>query len=165
MATEFSFDVVSRVDMQAVDDAVNTANREMANRFDFKGSQARIELDRKTNELTLLAENDLRLKSVVDLLQGRMVKRGVPLKNLNYGKIEDAEGSSLRQRIKIQQGLPKEKAKDIVSAIKEAKCKVAASIQEDQVRVSSKSKDDLQATITLLKAKDFGLDLQFSNYR
>lgn len=165
MASEFSFDVVSKVDMQGVDDAVNTTNKEIATRYDFKSSKASIQFDRKTGDLKVLAEDEMRLKIVIDLMQTRMFKRGVPLKNLDYQKIEDADGGTKRQAIKILQGLAQDKAKEVVAAIKAGGVKVTPSIQSDQVRVTSKSKDDLQAVMAMLKAKDFGVDLQFANFR
>lgn len=162
---EFSFDVVSKVEPQAVEDAVHTANKEIANRFDFKGSVSRIELDKKTLLLTLFSDDELKIKSVVDLLQGRLVKRGVPLKNLSYQKLEPAEGGTVRQKVQLQQGIPSEKAKQIAQSIKGTGKKVQSQIQADQLRVFSKSKDELQGIIAYLKSQDFGLELQFSNYR
>jgi len=165
MAQDFSFDVVSKVDLQAVEDCVHTAMKEIANRFDFKGSISRIELDKKAGTLTLHSEDDYKLNSVYDILSTRLAKRGVPLKNFERGHLEPAAGGTVRQVVKIQQGIPSEKARQLVAVIKEAKLKVQASIQGDQLRVSGKSKDELQATIALLRAKDFGLELQFTNYR
>ena len=165
MAAEFSFDIVSQVDPQAVEDAVQTANKEMANRFDFKGSISRIEWDRKDFVLTLFSDDEYRLKSVLDILQSRLVKRGVPLKNLQYEKIESAEKGTVRQNVKIQQGLPSEKGKEIIKAIKNSGTKAQSTLQGTQVRVSSASKDALQAVIALLRSRDFGLELQFTNYR
>lgn len=164
-AQEFSFDVVSKVDPQAVEDAVHTANKEMTNRFDFKGSVSRMELDKKALLLTLYSDDEIKLKSVVDILQGRLVKRGVPLKNLSYQKLEPAEGGTVRQKVQLQQGIPSEKAKQIAQFIKGTGKKVQAQIQGDQLRVFSKSKDELQGMMAHLKAQDFGLELQFSNYR
>jgi cyclic-di-GMP-binding protein len=165
MPQEFSFDVVSKVDLQAVDNAVNTANREISTRFDFKGSVSRIELNKKDNALTLFSDNEGKLKSVIDILQGRLVRQGISLKALDYQKLEPAEGGTVRQEAKITQGIPSEKAKEIVRAIKDAKLKVTPSIQGDQVRVTGRAKDDLQAAIALLKTGDFGVPLQFANYR
>ncbi|MBI4055611.1 MAG: YajQ family cyclic di-GMP-binding protein [Elusimicrobia bacterium] len=165
MASEFSFDVVSKVDLQAVEDSVHIANKEISTRFDFKGSISRIELDKKAGELTLFAEDEMKLKSVLDILQTRLAKRGVPLKNLSFQKIEPAEKSTVRQKVLLQQGIPTDKAKEIVKEIKSSGIKAQAAIQGDQIRVSSKSKDILQAAITSLKSKDFHLDLQFTNYR
>ncbi|MBI4395709.1 MAG: YajQ family cyclic di-GMP-binding protein [Elusimicrobia bacterium] len=165
MAQEFSFDVVSKVDVQMVDNAVNTANREIGTRFDFKGSVSRMELDKKDNKLTLFSDNEAKLKSVADILQGRLVRQGVPLQALEYGKVEPAEGGTVRQEVKIRQGIASEKAKEIVRVIKDSKIKVTPAIQGDQLRVTARAKDDLQAVIHLLKSKDFGVPLQFANYR
>ena len=165
MAQEFSFDVVSKVDLQSVDNAVNSAARELSTRFDFKGSVSRISFDRKEGVLTLNSDNEGKLKSVIDVLQGRLVKQGISLKALDFQKIEPAEGGSVRQTVKLTQGIASEKAKEIVRAIKDAKLKVQASIQSDQLRVTGRSKDDLQTAIALLKSTDFGLPLQFANYR
>ena len=165
MAQEFSFDVVSKVDLQAAEDAVNASNKEMATRFDFKGSVSRIDLDKKTGTLTIYSDDEVKLKSVVDILQGRLIKRAVSLKNLDYKAIEKAENNTIRQQVAIQQGIPSDKAKTIVQKIKESKIKVTPSIQSDQVRVTSRSKDDLQTVMTLLKSENFGLELQFTNYR
>ncbi|MBI4056784.1 MAG: YajQ family cyclic di-GMP-binding protein [Elusimicrobia bacterium] len=165
MAQDFSFDVVSKVDLQGVEDAVNTCLKEIANRFDFKGSISKLELDKKTGEITLFSDDEYKLKSVYDILQTRLVKRGAPLKNFVPGKVELATGSTVRQVVKIQQGISTEKAKEIVQVVKQSGLKVQPSIQSDQVRVVSRSKDELQQAIALLKGKDFGLELQFANYR
>ena len=165
MAQEFSFDVVSKVDLQAVDNAVNSAMREITTRFDFKGSVSRILFDRKEGKLTLYSDDQGKLKSVLDILQGRLVKQGVPLKALDFKTLESAEGGTVRQEAALVQGVVSEKAKEIVRAVKDAKIKVQASIQGEQVRVTGRSKDDLQAAIVLLKSADFGIPLQFSNYR
>ncbi len=165
MSQEFSFDVVSRVNLQEVSNAVAQASKEMVTRFDFRGSASKIEWDEKELTLTLTSDDAHKLKSVVDILESRLAKRGVAVKALDFGKIEDAAGGTVRQPIKIQQGIPSEKAKAIVKAIKDGKWKVQASIQSDQVRVAGRSKDDLQAVVALLKAEDFGLPLQFTNYR
>jgi uncharacterized protein YajQ (UPF0234 family) len=165
MAQEFSFDVVSKVDLQAVDNAVNSSMREITTRFDFKASVSRILFDRKEGKLTLFSDDEGKLKSVLDILQGRLVKQGVPLKALDFKKIEPAEGGTVRQEAPLVQGVASEKAKEIVRAVKDAKIKVQASIQGEQVRVTGRSKDDLQAAITLLRSADFGIPLQFSNYR
>ena len=165
MAQEFSFDVVSKVDLQAVDNAVNSAAREISTRFDFKGSVSGISFDRKEGLLTLNSDNEAKLKSVIDVLQGRLVKQGISLKAMDYQKLEPAEGGSIRQKIKITQGIASEKAKEIVRAVKDAKLKVQASIQGDQLRITGRSKDDLQTAIVLMKSTDFGLPLQFANYR
>jgi hypothetical protein len=165
MAQESSFDVVSRVDLQEVSNAVQQASREIATRFDFKGSVSRIDWSEKTLELTLVSDDAHKLKSVVDILETRLVKRGIAVKALEYGKVEPAAGGSVRQVVRVQQGIPTEKAKQIVRTIKDRKLKVQASIQADQVRVSGKSKDELQTAIAALKAEDFGLPLQITNYR
>jgi uncharacterized protein YajQ (UPF0234 family) len=165
VAQESSFDVVSKVDPQGVDNAVNTAMREITTRFDFKGSVSRIDFDKKENKLTLLADDEVRLKNVIDILQGRLIKQGISLKALDFQKIDPAEGGAVRQVAKLTQGVASEKAKEMVRAIKDAKLKVQASIQSDQLRVTGKSKDDLQSAIALLKSKDFGIPLQFTNYR
>ncbi|MCB4756871.1 MAG: YajQ family cyclic di-GMP-binding protein [Elusimicrobia bacterium] len=165
MADEFSFDVVSKVDLQAVDDAVNAANREISVRFDFRGSISRMEFDKKTGELALHSDDEGKLKSVVDVMQSRLAKRSVNLKSLDYQKVEASLGGKVRQVVKLIQGLSSEKAKAVVADIKSSKLKVTPSIQGDKVRVASRIKDDLQAAIQLLKQKDYGLPLQFENYR
>jgi uncharacterized protein YajQ (UPF0234 family) len=165
MASEFSFDVVSKVDMQAMDNAVNSALREITTRFDFKGSVSRLELDKKANTLTLYSDNDGKLKSVVDILQNRLIKQSISLKALDFGSVLAAEGGTVRQVAKIVQGVASEKAKEMVRAIKDAKLKVSPSIQGDQLRVTGRSKDELQEAMALLRAGDFGLALQFVNFR
>ncbi|MBI4064092.1 MAG: YajQ family cyclic di-GMP-binding protein [Elusimicrobia bacterium] len=163
--SEFSFDVVSKVDLQAVDDAINIAMKEIQNRFDFKGSVSSINLDKKTGEMTITSDDDNRLKVVHDIIKTKFIKRGVSLKNLDLGKIEPAENSSVRQKAKIIQGIATEKAKAITAAIKASGRKVNPSIMGDHVRVFSKSKDELQATMGLLRANDYGVELTFENYR
>lgn len=163
MAQEFSFDVVSKTDMQEVQNAIQQAQKELAQRFDFKGSKSSIELT--AEEIVLVSDDESKLRSVTDIVETKLVKRGVNLKALDFGKVEPAAGSTVRQHIKIVQGIESEKAKEIVKHIKDAKLKVQASIQSDQVRVTGRSKDDLQKAITLVKGKDFGLPLQFTNYR
>jgi cyclic-di-GMP-binding protein len=166
MAPTYSFDVTSNIDMPEVDNAVNQARKEIGQRFDFKGSSAAIDLDQKAATLTLTAEDNFRLESVWDVLQTRLIKRNVPVKNLTRGEIETAAGSTVRQVITLQQGIPTDAAKDIVKHLKDLKLKkVQASIQGEQVRVSSPSKDDLQGAMQALRAKDFGVALQFGNYR
>lgn len=165
MAPEFSFDVVSKVDMQAMDNAVNSALREITTRFDFKGSVSRLELDKKANTLTLYSDNDGKLKSVVDILQNRLIKQNISLKGLDFGSVLAAEGGTVRQVAKIVQGVASEKAKEMVRAIKDAKLKVSPSIQGDQLRVTGRSKDELQEAMALLRAGDFGVALQFVNFR
>jgi uncharacterized protein YajQ (UPF0234 family) len=163
MAQEFSFDVVSKTDMQEVSNAVQQAQKELAQRFDFKGSKSSIEL--KDEEIVLASDDEGKLRSVKDILESKLVKRGVALKALDYGALEQAVGGTVRQRAKIVQGIEIEKAKAVVKAIKEAKLKVQASIQSDQVRVTGRTKDDLQKAIAIVKGKDFGIPLQFTNYR
>jgi uncharacterized protein YajQ (UPF0234 family) len=165
MAQENSFDVVSKVDLQEVQNAVQQASKEIVTRFDFRGSKSKIEWNEKELALTLTSDDDHKLKSVVDILETKLVKRGVAVKSLDFQKVEPAAGSTVRQIVKIQQGIPIEKAKAIVKAIKDSKIRVQASIQSDQVRVAGKSRDDLQSVITLLRGEDFGLPLQFLNYR
>lgn len=163
MAQEFSFDVVSKTEMQEVSNAVQQAQKELAQRFDFKGSKSSIEL--AAEEIVLASDDEGKLRSVKDILESKLVKRGVSLKAMDYGTLEQAMGGTVRQRATIVQGIEIEKAKTIVKAIKEAKLKVQASIQSDQVRVTGKTKDDLQKAIALVKGKDFGIPLQFTNYR
>jgi uncharacterized protein YajQ (UPF0234 family) len=166
MAATYSFDVTSNIDMPEVDNAVNQARKEIAQRFDFKGSIAAIDLDQKANTLTLTAEDNFKLEAVWDVLQTRLIKRNVAVKNLKRGEIEHAAGSTVKQVITLQQGIPGDAAKDIVKHLKDLKLKrVQASIQGDQVRISSPSKDDLQGAMQALRAKDFGVALQFGNYR
>ncbi len=165
MPQDFSFDVVSKVELQAVDNAVNTANRELATRFDFKGSVSRLEWDKKNNAITVFSDNDFKLKSVIDVLQSRFVKQNISLKSLDFQKVEPAESGTVRQSAKIIQGISSDKAKEMVRAIKDKKYKVTPSIQGDQLRVSGRSKDDLQSVISFLRAKDFGLSLQFTNFK
>jgi len=164
MANECSFDVVSKVDLDEVKNAVTQAMKEIGQRFDFKGSVSSIELKEDT-VLALHSDDEVRLKAVIDVLQSKLFKRGVSIKNLEYGKIEGASKGTVRQDIKILQGIPTEKAKGLVKVLKESKIKVQAAIQSDQVRVSGKNRDDLQEAIALLKKNDQGLELQFTNYR
>ena len=163
MAQEFSFDVVSKTDMQEVANAIDQARKELAQRFDFKGSKSSIELT--DDELVLVSDDEGKLVSVKDIVETKLVKRKVSLKALDYGKIEPAAGGTVRQRAKIVQGIEVEKAKAIVKTIKEAKVKVQASIQSDQVRVVGRSKDDLQKAMSLVRETDYGIPLQFTNYR
>ncbi|HYC59942.1 MAG TPA: YajQ family cyclic di-GMP-binding protein [Thermoanaerobaculia bacterium] len=163
MAQEFSFDVVSKTDMQEVSNAIQQAQKELAQRFDFKGSKSSIELSGE--ELVLVSDDEGKLVSVKDILETKLVKRKVSLKALDYGKIEPAASGTVRQRAKIVQGIETEKAKAIVKTIKDAKVKVQASIQSDQVRVVGRSKDDLQRAMTLVRETDYGIPLQFTNYR
>lgn len=163
MAQEFSFDIVSKTEMQEVANAVQQAQKELAQRFDFKGSKSTIELT--AEEIVLTSDDEGKLRSVKEILESKLVKRHVALKALEYGKLEPAQMGTIRQKAKIVQGIEIEKAKAIVRTIKDAKVKVQASIQADQVRVVGKSKDDLQRAMTLVKGNDFGIPLQFTNYR
>ncbi len=163
MAQDSSFDIVCKIDMQEVTNAVDQARREIQTRYDLKGSKN--EIAQEKEELVLTAGDDMKLKAVVDILQSKLHRRGVPLKALTYGNVDDAAGGLRRQRITLQQGIPIEKAREIVRLVKDLKLKVQAAIQEDQVRVSGKNKDDLQKVIALLRDKDLGIALQFTNYR
>jgi uncharacterized protein YajQ (UPF0234 family) len=159
-----SFDIVSKVDPQEVDNAVNQAIKEISQRYDFKGSSSEIKWEKK-EDITLIGDSDNRLKTIIDLLQGKFVKRGISLKSLEYGKVEDASGGLKRQVIKIRQGIPTEKGKEIVKVIKDSGLKVQGQIMDDQVRVTGKKIDDLQAVIQTLKTKDLDINLQFVNMR
>src|SRR5882762_8841072 len=163
MAGSNSFDVVSEVNMMEMSNAVQQAMKEIRQRFDFKGSVSDIALEKET--LTLHSDDESRLKAVIDILAGKFAKRGVSLKALEYGKLEPAAKGTVRQVVTIRKGIPVEKAKEIVKFIKGSGIKVQAAIQENQVRVTGKNRDDLQAVIGSLRAQDFGLDLQFTNYR
>ena len=163
MANLNSFDIVSKTDLQEVKNAVDQASKELAQRFDFKGSKSQITLE--GTDLIVLSDDEYKLKSVQDILQSKLVKRGVSLKALSYGAVEEALGGTVRQKITLQQGISSEKAKEIAKAIRDAKFKAQTQIQGDQVRVLSKDKDELQAVIAFLKGQDFNLPLQFTNYR
>jgi uncharacterized protein YajQ (UPF0234 family) len=166
MANAASFDITSGVDLQEVDNAVNQARKEIAQRYDFKGSRAAIDFDRTANTITLTADDDFKMTALWDVLQGRLVRRGVPTKNLTPGELERAANDTVRRVVTLQQGIPTEAAREIVKFLKDRKLKkVQAAIQADQVRVSSASKDDLQEAIRLLREHDFGVSLQFGNYR
>lgn len=165
MASGHSLDVVSRVEMSEVSNAVNQAMMEIKQRYDFKGSESKIELKEKEFTLVLISENEHKLKSVDDIIQGKLIKRGVSLKALDYHSIGKAAGGNVRQEITIHQGIPVEKAKEMVKQIKNMKIKVQAQIREKELRVSGKKIDELQQVIAMLKEKDFGLPLQFVNYR
>ena len=161
-----SFDVVSKVDMQEVDNAVNQATKEVAQRYDFKGSKAAITFDRAKATLTLVADDDFKMKALFDVLQGKMIKRGVPVKNLELGEIVPAANDTVRREIKLTQGIPQDKAKTIVKAIKDKKFKKAqASIQGEEIRIQSPSKDELQEVMGFLRGQDWGIELKFGNYR
>jgi uncharacterized protein YajQ (UPF0234 family) len=163
MAAENSFDIACKIDMQEVTNAVDQARRDIATRYDLKGTKNEVELEK--TDLVVTAPDDMKLKAVLDILQSKLHKRGVPLKALSYGKVEEASGGVLRQKIALQQGIPIEKAREIVRLIKDTKLRVQASIQEDQVRVSGKNRDDLQQIIALLKDRELGIAVQFTNYR
>jgi uncharacterized protein YajQ (UPF0234 family) len=163
MAQQNSFDIVSNVDRAEVTNAIQQTIKEVRQRFDFKGSTATVELEK--DELVLSAEDETKLRNMNDILQQKLVRRSVPLKALSYGTVDPAAGGTVRQRVQIQQGIPQEKAKEVVKFIKDSKAKVQASIQGDVVRVSGKDRDTLQDIIAKLKGKDFGIDMQFSNYR
>lgn len=163
MAKDSSFDVVSQVNMQEMDNAVNQVKKEIEQRYDFRGSNASIEFEEKC--VKIAAEDEYKLETITDMLRVKMAKRGISLRCLVPGKVEPAAKGTVRQQLDIQQGIPKDKAKAIVAAIKATKLKVTAQMQDDQVRVSGAKKDDLQAVIQTLKAGDFGVDLQFINMR
>jgi cyclic-di-GMP-binding protein len=163
MAQQNSFDVVSEVDRAEVMNAVNQTMKEVRQRFDFKDSKASVALEEK--DLVLSAEDETKLRNMNDILQQKLVRRGVPLKALSYGDPEPAAGGTVRQRAGIQQGIPQDKAKEVVKFIKDSKARVQASIQGDMVRVSGRDRDTLQQVIASLKAKDFGINMQFTNYR
>jgi uncharacterized protein YajQ (UPF0234 family) len=166
MATQCSFDVTSNVDLQEVDNALNQARKEVAQRYDFKGSKASIDFDQKESKLLLVADDEFKLNSLWEIVSTRLVRRNVPVKNLTRGPTHPAANSTVRQEVALQQGIPTEKARDIVKFIKDSKLrKVQAAIQGDQLRVSSGSKDDLQEVMRLLREQDFGVALQFGNYR
>lgn len=164
MAKENSFDIVSKVDLQEVTNAVDQTVREIAQRYDFRQSPAEVEWDRK-KEIKIVAENEYRLQAALEVLKGKMARRNVPVRSLVIGKVESAAGGRVRQTIEVQQGISTEKAKEIVATIKGLKLKVQAQIMDDQVRVSGKSRDDLQKAIQALRERDFGIELQFVNYR
>jgi len=163
MAQDFSFDIVSKTEMQEVTNAIQQAQKELAQRFDFKGSKSSIELT--AEEIVLVSDDEGKLRSVKDILETKLVKRGVSLKAVDYAALEQAAGGTVRQKAKIVQGIEIDKAKAIVKAIKEAKLKVQASIQSDQVRVTGRAKDDLQKAMAVVKGHDYGIPLQFTNYR
>ena len=164
MASECSFDVVCKVDLDEVKNAVSQAMKEIGQRYDFKGSISKIELkDEKI--LVLTSDDEVKLRAVIDVLQSKLHKRGVSIRSMVYGKVEPAAKGTVRQEVTIQQGIPQEKAKGLIKVLKDSKIKAQASIQGDQLRVSGKNRDDLQEVIALFKKEDQGLDLQFTNYR
>jgi uncharacterized protein YajQ (UPF0234 family) len=163
MASEYSFDIVSKVDLQELNNAVNQTEKEIETRFDFKGSKSKLELNK--DELTILSDDDYKLQAVIDILQTKMIKRGVSIKNLDYGTVQSASGGTVRQVIKIRSGIDQENAKKINIMIRDSKLKVKSLIQGDQLRVSGKNKDDLQEIMNLLRGAGLPLELQFVNYR
>ena len=165
MADTSSFDIVSEVNMQEVDNAINQARKEVAQRYDFKGSKSSIDLNQKEKNLTIISDDDFKLKSVVDILQNKLIKRGVPIKALDYGTVEPAANTTVRQIITLRVGIDKENAKLIVKMIKDTKLRVQAQIMDDQVRVSGKDKDNLQAIIKMLRDAELKFAVQFTNYR
>lgn len=165
MAQENSFDIVSKVDVQEVRNAIDQAVKEVRQRFDLKNSHSEIDLAEGDKEIQLASAAEYSLETIKEILGQKLVKRGVSLKNLSYGKIEQGAGQSVRQKITLQQGIPTEKAKEIVKLVKDSKKKVQASIQGDSVRIAGKNRDDLQEVIALLRGKDLGVELQFTNYR
>ena len=165
MAADFSFDVVSKVEYTVVDEAIAIAMKEVINRYDFKDSKSGISFDKKANSIMLQSCDEYKVKALYDVLQSKLSKRGLPLKNFEPAKIESALGGTAKQAVKVQQGIPQDKAKEIVKAVKEHKLKANVSIQADTLRVTSKSKDELQNVIALLRGQDFGIALQFDNFR
>ena len=164
MAQDNSFDIVSKVDIQEVRNAIDQAMKEIRQRFDLKDSHSEVNLE-GNDAIQLASANEYKLEAVKDILSQKLVRRGVSLKNLTYGKLEPAMGQRVRQKISLQQGIPVEKAKEIVRLVKDSKKKAQASIQGDTVRISSKDRDELQAIIAMLRGRDMGLELQFTNYR
>ena len=164
MASDNSFDIVSKVDLQEVRNAIDQASKEIHTRFDLKNSHSEIRLE-GSDTIQLASADEYKLKAITEILEQKLVKRGVSLKALTFGKIEAASGSSVRQKITLQQGIASEKAKEIVRVVKDSKKKAQASIQGDTVRISGKDRDTLQEIIALLKGHDFGIDMQFTNYR
>ncbi len=165
MAVEFSFDIVSRVEYNLVEEGIVNAEREIVNRYDFKGTNSLIELDKKNNCITLVSSDEYKVKALYEVLLNKFSKRGVPLKNFQPQKIESSLGGRARQLVKIQQGIPQEKAREIVKEVKNARFKVNSSIKGDTIRIASRSKNELQSVISHLRGKDFGVALQFVNYR
>ncbi|HEX3684595.1 MAG TPA: YajQ family cyclic di-GMP-binding protein [Bryobacteraceae bacterium] len=162
---ENTFDIVSKIDLNEVSNAIQQASKEIQTRYDLKDSKSSLELNEKEHKIQLASSDEFKLKAVTEILSQKLVKRNVPLKGLQYGTVTPAAGGSVRQEISLQQGIPIEKAREVVKVIKESKVKVQASIQGDVVRVSGKDRDTLQQVIALLKGKDFGIDMQFTNYR
>jgi len=166
MASQCSFDITSNVDLQEVDNALNQARKEVAQRYDFKGARASIEFDQNESKMVLVADDEFKLNALWEIVQTRLIRRNVPVKNLVRGTVTPASGSTVRQDITLQQGIPSEKAKDIVKFLKDKKLKkVQATIQADQLRITSASRDELQDVMRMLREADFGVALQFGNYR
>jgi uncharacterized protein YajQ (UPF0234 family) len=166
MANNPSFDISTGADLQEVDNAVNQALKEIGQRYDFKGTHCTIEFDRPKAEIRLAADDEFRMEALTDVLQSRMIKRGVPVKNLDLGELQTATGQSVRRTVKLTQGIPADAAKKIVKAVKDGGFKkTQASIQGDEIRVTSPSRDELQAVIAALRGQDFGIELKFGNYR
>ncbi|GGD67761.1 YajQ family cyclic di-GMP-binding protein [Paenibacillus nasutitermitis] len=163
MSSESAFDIVSKVDMAELTNAITQAEKEIETRFDFKGSKSKISLEKE--DIVIVSDDEYKLKSVIDILQSKMVKRGVPIKNMDFGKIESASASSVRQRVKLRQGIEQDISKKINILIRDSKLKVKSQIQGDQIRVTGKSRDDLQAVMALLRGADLQIELQFTNYR
>ena len=160
-----SFDIAVNVNLQEVDNAINQAQKELSQRYDFKGSKSKIDWDSKKSEITVLGDDDYKLKAVIDILQSKLIKRNISIKNMKYGPTESAMEGTIRQKITLQQGIPVEKAKEINKLIKESKLKVSSQIQDEQVRVVGKKRDDLQEVIGLMRKTDLGLDFEFTNFR
>jgi cyclic-di-GMP-binding protein len=163
MAKENSFDIASNTDLNEVNNAIHQTMKEVRQRFDFKGSKSEVRLEER--DIVLTGEDDYKLRSLNEILEQKLIKRGVSLKALNYGKVESAHGGTVRQRVTIQDGIPTEKAREITKFVRDTKLRVQASIQADVVRVSGRDRDTLQQVIALLKEQDFGIDMQFTNYR
>jgi cyclic-di-GMP-binding protein len=164
MAADFSFDIVSKINLQELDNAINMSMKEISQRFDFKGSVSEIK-NEENKKLIIISDDEFKLKNVIDILQGKLIKRGISLKQLEYGKVEAALQGTVRQEATLKQGIPQDKAKQINLTIKDKKLKVTTQIQGDQIRVTSKSKDDLQAVMQLLRASPLDIELQFVNFR
>jgi uncharacterized protein YajQ (UPF0234 family) len=160
-----SFDVVSQIEMPEVNNAIQQAMKEITTRYDLKDSKSLIELNEKDKKVTLSSSDDFKLKAATEIFQAKLIKRGVPVKNLTYGTVASAAGSSVKQEVTLTSGIPTEKAKEVVKAIKDSKLKVQASIQGDLVRISGKDRDTLQQAIAVLRGQDFGIELQFINFR
>ena len=165
MASECSFDIVSKVDMQELANAIQQAEREIETRFDFKGSKSSLKLEKEKDALVIASDDEYKLGAVIDILQSKMIKRGLPIKNMDYGKIEPASLGTVRQNIKLKQGIEQDVSKKINILIRDSKLKVKSQIQGDQIRVTGKSRDDLQAVMALLRNSDIKLDLQFTNFK